>query len=200
MVVLAPAGNEVGFRTRIVGVDPRVELPVSRGAGLIEVRMECEALQTDLHDRYDLEGRFHLDLPPRLAGVEVSRHTPVIADGVEEAPHVVDEEAAGARLVDEHHGAGRRAVQIREGCELLEPDDDHAVGCRDRLRKRIVRDLGDGRAGDQRGCDSSEDRGQESSPQRYSSYAALSQPSVPVPGSAYPRAGLDETNWSAERP
>ena len=162
-----PAWNEVGFRSRVVRVDPRVELPVSRGAGLVEVRMEGEALQPDFHDQCTL-GRLHLDLPPGLAGVEVSGHAPVVADGVEEAPHVVDEKTAGAWLVDEDHGPGGRSVDVREDCELLEPDDDRALGRRDRVRERVVRDLGDAGSGDQQCCENRANRGQIGSRHRYS--------------------------------
>ena len=98
--------------------------------------MEREALQPDYHDPSEL-GRLDVDIPPRLAGIKVSSHAPVVANGVDEAPHVVDEETAGARLVDEHHGPGGRPVDVRKGCELLEPDDDRALGRRDRVRERV---------------------------------------------------------------
>ena len=149
---VAPARNEVGFRSRVARVDPRVELPVSGRAGLVELRVEREALQPHLHDRCPL-GRLHFDLPPGLTGVEVLGHVPVVADRVEQAPHIVDEEPAGARLVDEYHRPGGRPVDVRKNGEFLEPDDDHTLGRRNGVRERVVRDLSDGGAGDQQGCE-----------------------------------------------
>ena len=146
-----PTRDEVGLQSRVVRVDPRVELPVARRAWLIELRMKGKTLEPHFHDRCPF-GCLHFDLPPGLTGIEVLGHSAVVADRVHEAPHVVDKKTGRARLVDEHHRPGGRPVDIGERSELLEPNDDHTLGGRDRVRERVVRDLSDGGVGDQHGC------------------------------------------------
>jgi hypothetical protein len=79
--------------------------------------------------------------PARVVDVHVlGDGRAVVADAVEWPAHVVDEEAAGARLVDEQHHAGWLAPGVGNGRELLESHADSPIGG-DRCRKRIARRL-----------------------------------------------------------
>lgn len=61
----------------------------------------------------------------------------VVANGINAPLHGVDEEAAGARLIDKEHQAGRIVAGERDGGEFSEVDEDHAVAGGDGFRKRV---------------------------------------------------------------
>ena len=72
--------------------------------------MEGEALKPAL-------AATRLDVELRVWGGEVEipgDGLPVVADRVQQAAHVVDEQAARPRLIDEEHHARRLLVDVRE--------------------------------------------------------------------------------------
>ena len=136
--VVAAPGHEVRRRRRVARIGVGVELAVPGRAGLGELRMEGEALEAALPAR-----RLDGDRPRRGGQVEIRRDGPaIVADGVDEAVHVVDEQPPGARLVDEPHHARGAAAEVRQRRELDDADGDDAVGRGDGRRERIVARLG----------------------------------------------------------
>ena len=100
--------------------------------------MEGEALETAL-----AAGRLDLERPARGGEIEIRRDGPaVVADGVDDAAHVVDEQAAGARLIDQPHHARGLAIDVRQCGEFDGANANDAVNRRYRLAERIVARLG----------------------------------------------------------
>ena len=127
MRIAAAAGGEVGLRIGISAVRPRVELAVPLAARLTELRMEGEALEAGF-----AASGLDTDLPLRIVDVDVPGDRPaVVADRVDRTAHVVDEDAARARLIDQAHHARGLSIDIRDRGELDEVDPDHTP----RLRK-----------------------------------------------------------------
>ena len=82
--------HEVGRRPGVARIGIGVELPEAGRAGHAELRVHGEALEPALP-----AGRLDVEPPARLSEIEIARHRlPVVADGVDDAPHVVDEQAA----------------------------------------------------------------------------------------------------------
>ena len=115
--------------------------------------MQREALDSSL-----APGELDRHLPPWRVDVQIARDLSVVADRVDGTLHVVDEQALGARLVDESHRAGAFPAYVWKRGELGVPDDDYPLGGLNRFRKGIVGGLGDGRGGDQQGSEGEKSR------------------------------------------
>ena len=91
--------------------------------GLAELRVEGKALEAAL-----AAGGLHADAPLRIVDVEVERDgLAVVADAVERATHVVDEQPPRGRLVFKVHHPRRHTVDVGQRRELREVDADGAI-------------------------------------------------------------------------
>ena len=128
MRITVVAGCVVGRRLGVSTVRPHVELTVPRRARLTEQRMEGEAL----HSRFSAT-RLHTDFPSWIIDVDVLHdRLAIVADTVERAAHVVDEDATRARLIDQSHHPCGRSIDVRDRSEFDEVDLDHTFGRCDR--------------------------------------------------------------------
>jgi hypothetical protein len=90
--------------------------------------MECEALKPAL-----AAPRLDTQLPGVGGEIEIGGHGPsVVADAVEEAPHVTNKQASRPGLVHEMHHARRFSVDVGKRSELRDADGSHPFSCRDR--------------------------------------------------------------------
>ena len=126
--IAAAAGPEVRRRIDISTVRPCVELSETPSAGLAELGMEGEALETPFPAR-----RLNSDFPVGIIDIDVLGDGPaVVADTVEGTAHIVDEDAAGAGFIHQPHHACGCSIYVRDRGEFNEVDSDHAVGRRHR--------------------------------------------------------------------
>ena len=145
--VTLAGGRVVRGRHRVSHVRPGVELSESGRPGLVELRVEGEALEASFPAL-----RLHVPAPLRIVDTHVLRDgTTVRADAIQRSAHVAHEDVTRARFRREEHHACGHAVDVGKRRELAIVHADHIVGgANGRIR------VGDG-LGERRGRDESAD-------------------------------------------